>query len=111
MVKHGMVFVHEEAVMCKVWNKRERVPASAVYVGRPTKFGNPFSHKSGTLARFQVASRDEAVDAFERYLLESPELMDAVKRELRGKDLVCWCAPLRCHADVLMKYANEEASE
>jgi hypothetical protein len=26
--------------------------------------------------------------------------------ELRGKDLVCWCAPDACHADVLLELAN-----
>jgi hypothetical protein len=98
--------------MCKVWNKRDpRTPADAVYVGRPTKWGNPYSHQSGTLAKYKVATRDEAVDAYEQYLRENPELMEAAKRELRGKDLVCWCAPLRCHADVLVEVANEGAAE
>ena len=26
--------------------------------------------------------------------------------ELRGKDLVCWCAPEACHGDVLLELAN-----
>lgn len=95
----------------KVWNKRDRnVPADAVYVGRPTKWGNPFSHKPGTRARYLVATRDEAVEAYERALLakfeRDPSAHDRLRAELGGKDLVCWCAPLRCHADVLLKYAN-----
>lgn len=91
----------------KVYNKRSReIPAGAVYVGRPTKFGNPYSHRDGTLAKYKVSSRDEAVDAFEQHLLANPELLEAARKELRGKDLICWCAPLRCHADVLMKHAN-----
>ena len=95
----------------KVWNKRDsRVPAGAVYVGRPTKWGNPYSHQQGTGARHVVASRDEAVDAFERALLakfeRDPGAHDRLRAELGGKDLVCWCAPRRCHADVLMYYAN-----
>lgn len=95
----------------KVYNKRDRrTPADAVYVGRPTKFGNPYSHKDGTLAKYKVASRDEAVDAFEQYLLANPALLEAARKELRGKSLVCWCAPLRCHADVLIKYANQKES-
>lgn len=99
----------QEKQMPRVLNKRTHgIPKGAVYVGRPTKWGNPFSHQAGTLAKYKVATRDEAVDAYERYLRENPELMEAAKRELRGKDLVCWCAPLRCHADVLMKYANQE---
>lgn len=93
--------------MCKVWNKRSsNIPAGAVYVGRPTKWGNPFSHMPGTLARHKVATRDEAVDAYKAWLLSQPHLLKAAKQELQGKDLVCWCAPLRCHAEVLMEVAN-----
>lgn len=95
--------------MPRVWNKRAGdVPREAVYVGRPSKFGNPFSHLPSTLAQFKVATRDEAVEAFERWLMGRPEMVAAVKRELRGRDLVCWCAPARCHAEVLLKIANKE---
>lgn len=96
--------------MPKVYNKRHHgIPSSAVYVGRPTKFGNPFSHlTSGTLAKYQTATRAEAVDKYEEWLRAQPDLVAAVKRELKGKDLICWCAPARCHGDVLIKIANEE---
>jgi ribonuclease HI len=62
------------------------------------------------LAEFRVGTRDEAVDAFEAWLLapEQYDLLQRVRTELRGKDLVCWCAPGRCHGEVLMKYANGE---
>ena len=92
----------------KVWNKRDRqTPRAAVYVGRPTKWGNPFTHlPNGTLAKFVVKDRDEAVDSYEAWLLAQPALVAAAKHELRGKDLVCWCAPQRCHADVLLRIAN-----
>jgi hypothetical protein len=36
--------------------------------------------------------------------------MVEVKR-LKGKDLVCWCAPLACHGDVILKYANTSELE
>jgi hypothetical protein len=96
--------------MPKVYNKRHNnVPATAVYVGRPTKFGNPFSHlTSGTLAKYQVATRVEAVKKFEEWIRSQPKLMAAVKKELKGKDVICWCAPAACHGDVLIKIANEE---
>lgn len=94
--------------MCKVFNKRHGgVPADAVYIGRPSKWGNPFTHLSqGTTAQYFMFSRDEAVDAYEQWLLKRPALVAAAKQELRGKDLVCWCAPARCHGDVLLKIAN-----
>lgn len=83
-----------------MWNKHQRdVPYSAVYVGRPTKWGNPFLvGRDGT--------REEVLNKYTNYLLEHPELMQAAARELRGKDLVCWCYPKHCHADVLVEIAN-----
>lgn len=98
--------------MPRVYNMRHgNAPRTAVYVGRPTKWGNPYSHKSGTKARFKVATRDEAVDAYIKYLAETlagKVLQHQAFEELRGKDLVCWCAPERCHADVLLEIANAQ---
>ncbi len=72
-----------------------------VIVGRETIFGNPFI--SGI-----HGSRDEVIDKFEEYLLNNPELMNEVQLKLKGKVLACSCSPLRCHGDVLLKYANPE---
>jgi hypothetical protein len=83
-----------------VLNKREGVPPGSVYVGRPTKWGNPF-----VIGR--DGDRSEVIARFEQYLLDRPELVEAARRELRGKSLVCWCAPLACHADVLIRVAND----
>jgi hypothetical protein len=77
-----------------------------VYIGRPSRWGNPFSHKKGTLAEFRVATREEAITRFRTYVGCNPELLAAVKRELRGKILGCWCAPQACHGDVLVEIAN-----
>lgn len=77
-----------------------------VYIGRPSKWGNPFTHKSGTLAEFEVATREEAIARYEEWLMAQPELVEAVKAELKGKVLGCWCSPLACHGDVLAKVAN-----
>jgi len=84
----------------RVLNKRrDGEPDGAVYVGRPSKWGNPF---------YVVhVSRKEAIRRFEHHVRSDPALMEAIKRELRGKDLVCWCAPKPCHADVLLRIANE----
>lgn len=82
-----------------VYNKRSGVPPGAVYVGRPSKFGNPFEiGRDGT--------RQQVIDKFLVWLVQQPELMVAVRKELQGKDLVCWCAPQACHADVLHHIAN-----
>ena len=97
--------------MCMVLNKRGRIIEPSVYIGRPSKWGNPFSHlaSTGTLAEFMVASREEAIEQYEVWLQTRPDLIEAAKKELRGKNLVCWCAPLACHGDILLKIANEGA--
>ena len=90
--------------MPTVYNKsRGFVPRDAVYVGRPTKWGNPFVlGKDG--------DRDTVIAKYEAWLKSKPALVEAARRELCGRDLVCWCAPLRCHADVLMAIANTSDS-
>lgn len=72
-----------------------------IIIGRESIFGNPFIVGVH-------GSRDEVIDKFEEYLLKNNELMDEVKTKLKGKVLACSCSPLRCHGDVLLKYANPE---
>jgi hypothetical protein len=93
--------------MPKVYNRYHKdVPVDAVYVGRPTKWGNPFSHLSSNNA-IVVATREEAVEKYKAWLIEYvPSLIELAKQELKGKDLVCWCAPKACHADILLEIAN-----
>lgn len=82
-----------------------------VYIGRPSIFGNPFSHLDGTLARFKVGSREEAISKYREWLMSQPLLVDRVKRELKGKVLGCWCKPKSCHGDVLAEVADKESNE
>ncbi|TFL15934.1 DUF4326 domain-containing protein [Jannaschia formosa] len=83
--------------MPKVHNSRAgTAPRHAVYVGRGSPWGNPFRiGPDGT--------RNDVCDRFEREVL--PELDLA---PLRGRDLVCFCAPARCHADALLAAANAD---
>jgi hypothetical protein len=82
-----------------VYSKHTGYPSDAVYVGRGSAFGNPFVIGiDGT--------RDEVIDQFRTWFLSRPRLVAKAKQELAGKDLVCFCAPNRCHADVLLEIAN-----
>lgn len=76
-----------------------------VYIGRPSKWGNPFAVKAGTLAAFRVATVDEALARYEAWLRDQPALMASLV-ELRGKTLGCWCKPGLCHGDVLARLAD-----
>lgn len=78
-----------------VHSKRDRYD---VYIGRPSKWGNPFAiGRDGT--------REEVIEKYRAWLLGQPELLAALP-ELKGKVLGCWCAPQACHGDVLVELAN-----
>ena len=82
----------------KVLNRRTAgAEIGAVYIGRPTKWGNPFLiGRDGT--------REQVIEKFRTYAKHRFSAADV--EELRGKDLICWCAPLACHGDVLLRVAN-----
>lgn len=73
-----------------------------VYIGRGSKWGNPFSHRQGTKAQFVVATREEAIEKYREWLMKQPHLLASLN-ELRGKTLGCFCKPKSCHGDVLVE--------
>ncbi len=77
-----------------------------VYVGRPSKWGNPFIiGRDGT--------RNQVIDKYREWLdTTRPDLVKLAKIELKGKVLACHCAPAApCHADVLAAIANDSESD
>ena len=70
-----------------------------VYIGRPSKWGNPF--RAGT-----DGTRAEVIEKYREYILSEPELL-AQLPELEGKVLACWCSPKPCHGDVLLDLLRE----
>ena len=87
------------------------------YVGRPSPLGNPYTHVGSRHAEYRVATRDEAVDKYESWLKEKLGSDNEISREFWSlvefyKDfgrlvLSCWCAPKRCHADVIARMIKE----
>ncbi len=79
-----------------------------VYVGRPSKWGNYFSHGK---AKNLVKLYENYIQGIDLTYSGSspPNRTEEIKKELRGKNLSCWC-PLNepCHADILLKIANLE---
>lgn len=91
----------------RVWSRRLGAPQPptgepAVYVGRPTRWGNPHVIKGDM-------DRADAICLFRSYaedrLRKDPRWLDP----LIGKHLLCWCAPLPCHADVLLELLQRDA--
>lgn len=70
-----------------------------VYIGRPSKWGNPFT--IGT-----DGSREEVIKKYREWLLQQDNLLEALP-ELYGKTIACWCSPLACHGDVLSEFAEK----
>lgn len=103
-----------------------RMPEGAVYVGRPTKWGNPYVVGAVLCDRTayddngRVRDRQHAVDLYRRWIegatgglrtsfgpTSSAFLTMGDPRDLAGRDLACWCpVDQPCHADVLLDLAN-----
>ena len=81
-----------------------KAPTNAVYVGRPTKWGNPYR-----VSRWQSPQTcvEKYAAKIETNLWTFPTKHD-IQEELGGKDLICWCRLSEpCHADVLLELANQ----
>jgi len=99
-------------------SKNWRMPKNAVYVGRPSKWGNiykvgvyEFDWRGEGVVPETI---EQCVELYEKELISNIQhdkgLINQIL-ELRGKDLACWC-PLDkpCHADVLLRFANTACS-
>ena len=82
-----------------------KMPANAIYVGRPTVWGNPYVVGS-ELMNGETLNAEKAVALYEQHLADNFNERD-IRHCLRDKDLACWCAlDQPCHADVLLRIAN-----
>ena len=93
--------------MPQVYNKKSKTnppPPEAVFVGRPSAWGNPAT-------MYKESQRDEVCNTFDMYararLRREPHWLDP----LIGKDLICYCHPKRCHADTLLRMVADEAAK
>ena len=88
--------------MPKLYNYRtdKDIPESAIRIDRTSPYGNPFH-------MFGDSQRDLVCDKFEATVEADPVRKAVIIKALRGKDLVCWCAPKRCHGDYLLRISNQ----
>jgi len=98
-----------------------KLPINTVCVTRGTKWGNPFTFGDFLVSLTLLASvrRIEnhevmngeglkwILESYKKYMQENPELVALAKKELKGKNLACWCGLNDgCHADILLEIAN-----
>ncbi len=81
------------------------MPPNTVKVDRSSPWGNPFR-----VAPPKVKSVEHSVELFKEWIESTPEgkaLADRARKELRGKNLACWCREgSACHGEVLLRIAN-----
>ena len=89
----------QAARLPRILNKHVHgVPKGAYYCGRGSPLGNPFViGRDGT--------RDEVCDKYDAWIDDQPQLLPLIA-SLKGRDLVCFCAPKRCHCETVRRRAN-----
>lgn len=101
--------VNVSVTMKRIQRKRTKgwkMPRNTVYVGRPSKWGNPY--------RFNSLSRGNKIMMYKQDLfMNSDHEIDELIKPLKGKNLACWCPlvddkgnKVPCHADILLEIAN-----
>ena len=92
----------------RILNKRTdpEADADAVYIGRPSPYGNPFELRD-------ELQRDQVCNDYAAWLLLPAQaaLRQRMRIELKGKDLLCWCSPKRCHGETIRKVVESPSDE
>jgi len=70
-----------------------------VYIGRGSRFGNPFPMSQGR-------TREQVIGSFNEWISHQPELLRLIRQVLPGKSLGCHCAPLPCHGHTVEEIAS-----
>lgn len=90
----------------------------AVNVARPGKWGNPYrigdpKYRCDAIGRPRPVkgglTAADVVARFRRALMHDGARSAEIIRDLRGRNLACWCKPgAPCHADILLELANND---
>lgn len=91
------------------------MPPNTVYVGRPTKWGNPYKVsrllcRESCIVLFELLFGIEPSEPLDKFFRSRGEKYPVAEvMELRGKNLACFCSlDQLCHADVLLEIANAD---
>jgi len=98
----------------RIQRKRSKgwtMPPNTVYVGRGSKWGNPFKVGNPDNEERLEYTAEESLKWYRLWVLGKIQVTKELDiNDLRGKNLACWC-PLDkpCHADFLLELANNGA--
>jgi hypothetical protein len=123
--KNDCDYSNDSVIECECWGNKEmkipkriqrkrtkgwKMPAEAIYVGRSTKWGNPFTDQDAVKRYREIFVESIAMlKPGDTMFFNGREYTVDDLKELRGKDLVCWCSLKKeCHADLLLTLANWE---
>ena len=81
---------------------KDMLTGNSYYIGRGSKYGNPYRIGPD-------GDRNDVCRKFENYAREA-FTDEEIRKDLRGKDLICFCKPKRCHGDYLLWRANKITS-
>jgi hypothetical protein len=110
--------------MIRVVNKKTHKPTpDDFYIGRGSVMGNPYHHKESKhpQALYKVDTAEEAIDGYKKDFINcyfstdegfKRQVQKLIDRELDDQDtnLVCYCAPNKCHGDVIKKFVEDYVS-
>ena len=88
-----------------VVNKYKSPTSKGIYIGRPSPYGNPYPVKA--FNNFTVFARNTSVIKHLFYIILNPELILKIQEELKEKELICFCSPLKCHGEILALISND----
>lgn len=92
--------------MIEIINIHHKVPYD-IYIGRGSKWGNPFTHLKSKIAKYKVATRENAINEYAKWIIGQQDLLSALP-ELKNKVLGCFCKPASCHGDILKELGEKE---
>lgn len=97
-------FFESKSMSPRVYNRKtEKPPKGAIYIGRPTIWGNPYViGRDGT--------REQVVDWHRKKVLADKTFQQLIREKLKGKNLVCFCDTTKelCHGLIYLEIANKE---
>lgn len=101
------------SIVLKVCNRKYDATKPYEYIGRPSLFGNPF-----IMRNYSDRERNSVCDDYAEHFLNILPALEArlnylidLAKQYQILQLVCHCAPLRCHGDTIINYIKDKLSE